>query len=69
MTPRQVTPGAAARRARACQARCPSTPPCHSAELEAWLTRYGVGGLVEQAPIASGIENTATSRHDDAHGR
>jgi homoserine kinase type II len=28
------------------------------AELEAWLTRYAVGTLVEQAPIASGIENT-----------
>ena len=29
-----------------------------TAELEAWLTRYAVGTLVEQAPIASGIENT-----------
>ena len=29
-----------------------------SAELEAWLTRYAVGTLVEQVPIASGIENT-----------
>ena len=29
-----------------------------SAELEAWLARYAVGTLVEQVPIASGIENT-----------
>jgi homoserine kinase type II len=27
-------------------------------DLDAWLTRYTVGGLVELAPIASGIENT-----------
>lgn len=27
-------------------------------ELEAWLTRYAVGTLVEQTPIAAGIENT-----------
>ena len=27
-------------------------------ELDAWLTRYTVGGLVELAAIASGIENT-----------
>src|SRR5438093_7950330 len=27
-------------------------------DLDAWLARYMVGGLVELAPIASGIENT-----------
>jgi homoserine kinase type II len=27
-------------------------------ELEAWLTRYAVGALVDLAPIAAGIENT-----------
>jgi homoserine kinase type II len=27
-------------------------------QLDAWLTRYGVGALVEMAPIAAGIENT-----------
>jgi homoserine kinase type II len=27
-------------------------------QLDAWLSRYNVGGLVEMAPIASGIENT-----------
>ena len=27
-------------------------------ELDAWLTRYTIGNLVEQAPIAAGIENT-----------
>jgi homoserine kinase type II len=27
-------------------------------ELDAWLARYAVGGLVDLAPIASGIENT-----------
>jgi homoserine kinase type II len=27
-------------------------------QLDAWLTRYGVGALVELTPIASGIENT-----------
>jgi homoserine kinase type II len=29
-----------------------------TAELEAWLLRYAVGTLVEQTPIAAGIENT-----------
>ena len=28
------------------------------AELDAWLARYTIGGLVELAPIAAGIENT-----------
>jgi len=28
------------------------------AELEAWLARYALGTLVDQAPIAAGIENT-----------
>lgn len=32
--------------------------PVTPAELDAWLTRYAVGGLRELAPIASGIENT-----------
>ena len=32
--------------------------PVATAELEAWLARYGVGTLVLQAPIAAGIENT-----------
>jgi homoserine kinase type II len=27
-------------------------------QLDAWLSRYNVGGLIELAPIASGIENT-----------
>src|SRR5215204_4535579 len=27
-------------------------------QLDAWLSRYNVGGLVEMAPIVSGIENT-----------
>jgi homoserine kinase type II len=27
-------------------------------ELDAWLARYAVGSLVEQTPIAAGIENT-----------
>ena len=27
-------------------------------QLDAWLARYSVGGLVDMAPIASGIENT-----------
>ena len=27
-------------------------------ELDAWLTRYALGALVELAPIAAGIENT-----------
>jgi len=32
--------------------------PVSSEELDAWLARYAVGSLVEQSPIASGIENT-----------
>jgi len=32
--------------------------PVTTEELDAWLTRYSVGGLVELAPIESGIENT-----------
>ena len=32
--------------------------PVTAPELEAWLTRYAVGALVSQAPIATGIENT-----------
>ena len=32
--------------------------PVTAEELEAWLTRYAVGGLLQQAPIATGIENT-----------
>ena len=32
--------------------------PVTAEELEAWLTRYAVGSLVSQAPIATGIENT-----------
>jgi homoserine kinase type II len=32
--------------------------PVTTEELVAWLTRYAVGTLVLQAPIASGIENT-----------
>ena len=32
--------------------------PVTAEELEAWLTRYAVGGLVLQTPIATGIENT-----------
>ncbi len=32
--------------------------PVSTEELDAWLTRYAVGALVEQAPIAAGIENT-----------
>lgn len=32
--------------------------PVTAEELEAWLTRYAVGALVELAPIAAGIENT-----------
>ena len=27
-------------------------------ELDAWLSRYAIGALVELAPIAAGIENT-----------
>src|SRR5881628_213608 len=32
--------------------------PVTTEELDAWLTRYAVGTLVLQAPIAAGIENT-----------
>lgn len=32
--------------------------PVTAPELEAWLTRYAVGELVSQSPIATGIENT-----------
>jgi len=32
--------------------------PVSTEELEAWLMRYAVGTLVDQAPIAAGIENT-----------
>jgi len=32
--------------------------PVTTEELDAWLARYSVGGLVELAPIASGIENS-----------
>ena len=32
--------------------------PVTAEELEAWLTRYAVGQLVSQSPIATGIENT-----------
>jgi homoserine kinase type II len=32
--------------------------PVTAEELEAWLGRYGVGTLVDLAPIATGIENT-----------
>ena len=32
--------------------------PVTAPELDAWLTRYAVGGLAELQPIASGIENT-----------
>ena len=32
--------------------------PVTASELDAWLTRYAVGGLAELEPIASGIENT-----------
>jgi Ser/Thr protein kinase RdoA (MazF antagonist) len=35
--------------------------PVTTEELDAWLTRYAVGTLVVQAPIASGIENTGIS--------
>jgi homoserine kinase type II len=27
-------------------------------DLDAWLSRYSIGGLIEHAPIVSGIENT-----------
>ena len=32
--------------------------PVTAPDLDAWLTRYAVGGLAELQPIASGIENT-----------
>ncbi len=32
--------------------------PVTASELDAWLARYAVGGLVDLQPIASGIENT-----------
>jgi homoserine kinase type II len=32
--------------------------PVTAPELDAWLTRYAVGGFTESEPIASGIENT-----------
>ncbi len=32
--------------------------PVTASELDAWLTRYAAGGLVDLAPIAAGIENT-----------
>jgi homoserine kinase type II len=32
--------------------------PVSASDLDAWLTRYTVGGLAELEPIASGIENT-----------
>jgi homoserine kinase type II len=32
--------------------------PVTTEDLDAWLTRYAVGGLEELQPIASGIENT-----------
>jgi homoserine kinase type II len=32
--------------------------PVSTEDLDAWLSRYAVGGLVELAPIESGIENT-----------
>lgn len=32
--------------------------PVTAEELDAWLTRYTVGGVAELQPIASGIENT-----------
>jgi len=32
--------------------------PVSAEELEAWLTRYAVGGAAELRPITSGIENT-----------
>jgi homoserine kinase type II len=32
--------------------------PVSASDLDAWLTRYAVGGLAEVTPIASGIENT-----------
>ena len=32
--------------------------PVTAPGLDAWLTRYAVGGLTELRPIASGIENT-----------
>ena len=32
--------------------------PVSATDLDAWLTRYAVGGLAQLEPIASGIENT-----------
>ena len=32
--------------------------PVSTSDLDAWLTRYAAGGLVDLEPIASGIENT-----------
>ena len=32
--------------------------PVTAPDLDAWLTRYAVGGLAELQPIASGIEST-----------
>src|SRR5260221_11097070 len=32
--------------------------PVTAEELDAWLTRYTVGGVTELQPIASGIEDT-----------
>ena len=32
--------------------------PVTASDLDAWLTRYTVGGLAALEPIASGIENT-----------
>lgn len=32
--------------------------PVTAPDLDAWLTRYALGGLIELEPIASGIENT-----------
>jgi homoserine kinase type II len=32
--------------------------PVTAEDLDAWLTRYAVGGVAEMQPIASGIENT-----------
>jgi len=42
-------------------AHCPRMSvytPVTASDLDAWLTRYAVGGLAELTPIASGIENT-----------
>ena len=32
--------------------------PVQESELVPWLTRYGVGSMIELAPIATGVENT-----------